>query len=118
MLPTLQTETFADGGARWTFVVPADHPLFEGHFPGHPILPGVVALGWMLAAAERFLGRPLGAVELLNVKFQTVILPGSELELTLAPKPGGRLQATVRSAAGVHASALIPVQEGWIRPAG
>ena len=112
MLPTPYSETLADDGAWWTFTVPADHALFEGHFPGHPILPGVVALGWMLAAAERFLHRPLGAVELLNVKFQVVILPGAELELTVTPKPGGRLQAVVRSVAGVHASALIPVQEG------
>ena len=118
MLPPLRSETVHAESALWTFVVPTDHPLFEGHFPGHPILPGVVALGWMLAASERFLGRPLGAIELLNVKFQVVILPGTELELTVTPKPGGRLQAVVRSAAGVHASALIPVQEGLIRPAG
>ena len=112
MLPPLHSETLADNGGRWTFTVPADHPLFEGHFPSHPVLPGVVALSWMLATAERFLRRPLGAVELLNVKFQVVILPGSELELALTPKPGGRLQAVLRSEAGVHASALIPVQEG------
>ena len=118
MLPPLHSETIQPDGGRWTFTVPADHPLFEGHFPGHPILPGVVALGWMLAAAERFLSRPLGAIELLNVKFQVVILPSSKLELTVTPKPGGRLQALVRSAAGVHASALIPAQEGLIRPAG
>ncbi len=108
MLPALSSETVDANGLRWTFRVPADLPFFEGHFPGHPILPGVVALGWMLAAAERFLARPLEAVELLNVKFQVVILPDAELELTIAPKSGGRLHAAVRSEAGIHASALIP----------
>ena len=112
MLPPLASESLTTDGLRWTFTVPVDHPLFEGHFPGHPILPGVVALGWLLAAGERFLGRTLGSVELLNVKFQLVILPGTRLELTLQPKPGGRLQGIVRSEAGVHASALIPGQEG------
>ena len=112
MQPALLSETRDDDGLRWTFRVPVDLPFFTGHFPGHPILPGVVVLGWMLAAAERFLGRPLAAVELLNVKFQVVVLPGTELELTVAPKAGGRLQATVRSGAGIHASALIPGQEG------
>ncbi|MBE7213530.1 MAG: hypothetical protein INR65_21140 [Gluconacetobacter diazotrophicus] len=112
MLPPLATESLTADGLRWTFTVPVDHPLFEGHFPGHPILPGVVTLGWLLAAAERFLGRPLGDVELLNVKFQVVILPGTPLELTLARKGTGRLQGIVRSEAGVHASALIPSQEG------
>ncbi len=112
MLPPHLTESLTADGLRWTFTVPADSPFLDGHFPGHPILPGVVALGWMLAAAERFLGRNLAGIELLNVKFQVVILPGAELELALTPKPGGRLQGIIRSEAGVHASALIPGQEG------
>ncbi len=112
MLPALLSESRTPDGLRWTFVVPADFPLFEGHFPGHPILPGVVALDWMLAAAERFLQRPLGPVELANVKFQVVILPGAAVELTLTPKPGGWLLTAIRSEAGIHASALIPAQEG------
>ena len=112
MLPALTSESVTADGLRWTFTVPPDFPLFEGHFPGHPILPGVVALGWMMQAAERFLARPLGAVEMLNIKFQVVILPGAELTLTVEPKAGGRLQAAVRSEAGTHASALIPAQDG------
>lgn len=112
MLPALASESLSPEGLRWTFHVAPDFPLFEGHFPGHPILPGVVALAWMLAAAERFLDRPLGAVELLNVKFQVVITPGTAVELTLVPKPGGWLQTVIRSEAGIHASALIPAQEG------
>ena len=112
MLPPLTSETLAADGLRWTFIVPPDLPFFEGHFPGHPILPGVVALAWMLQAAERLLARPLGAVELLNVKFQVVIPPGAELTLTVDVKTGGRLQAAIRSEAGTHASALIPAQDG------
>ena len=111
MSPVLLSEALTTENLRWTFQVPADLPFFEGHFPGHPILPGVVALGWLLAAAERFLARRVEAVELLNVKFQVAILPGAELELTVAPKTGGRLQAVIRSEAGIHASALIPGQE-------
>lgn len=112
MLPPLSSEIHTPDGLIWTFEVPAALPFFEGHFPGHPILPGVVALGWLLAGAEKFLGRSLGAVELLNVKFQVVILPGAQLELSIAPKGGGRLQAILRSEAGTHASALIPAQDG------
>ncbi len=112
MLPALTSEALAADSLCWTFTVPPDLPFFAGHFPGHPILPGVVALGWMLQAAERLLGRPLGAVELLNVKFQVVIPPGAELTLTVDVKAGGRLQAAIRSEAGTHASALIPAQDG------
>ncbi len=109
--PLLESESLSPENLRWTFQVPVDYPFFEGHFPGHPILPGVVALGWMLAGAERFLGRPVEAAELLNVKFQVVILPGARLELLVTPKGGGRLQGMIRSEAGTHASVLIPGQE-------
>lgn len=112
MLPPLTSESRTPDGLRWTLTVPPGLPFFEGHFPGHPILPGVVALDWMMRAAERFLDRPLAGVELLNVKFQVVILPGAELVLTVDAKPGGRLQAAIRSEAGTHASALIPAQDG------
>ena len=112
MLPPLSSEVVGAEGLTWKFFVPMELPFFEGHFPGHPILPGVVALGWLLAAAERFTGRTPAAVELLNVKFQVVILPGAALELSVVPKSGGRLLGTIRSEAGVHASALIPGQNG------
>ncbi len=109
MVPALASEKRTADGLEWRFQAPPGHPLFEGHFPGHPILPGVVALEWMIQAAERFLGRRLATPNLLNLKFQAVILPGAELELTLARKPGNHLAASIRSAAGVHASVLIPV---------
>ena len=110
--PVLQSETVSpDAGLRWTFQVPVDSPFFQGHFPGHSILPGVVALGWMLAGAERLVGRRVQAAELLNVKFQVVVLPGTLLELVVVPKANGRLQAMIRSEAGTHASVLIPGQE-------
>lgn len=34
------------------FVIDADHPALPGHFPGQPIVPGVVVLQHLIAAAE------------------------------------------------------------------
>jgi 3-hydroxymyristoyl/3-hydroxydecanoyl-(acyl carrier protein) dehydratase len=110
MQPPSYVETRAPEALLWRFDVPQESPFFEGHFPGHPLLPGVVTLGWMLAAAERFLGRPLqGGATLHNVKFQVVLLPGQTgVELTVVPQgDAGRLLTRVVSSAGVHASALI-----------
>ena len=34
------------------FTVPHDHPSLPGHFPGRPVVPGVVLLDRVLAAIE------------------------------------------------------------------
>ena len=39
-----------------TLSVPAQHPSLAGHFPGNPIVPGVVLLDEVIAAAEAWLG--------------------------------------------------------------
>ena len=109
MVPVLTSERLSAGELDWTFDVPGDSPFFQGHFPGHPILPGVVALAWMQAAADRLCGAAAGDGTLLNVKFQTVITPGARLHLSLTPKSAGMMLGVVRSEGGVHASALIPV---------
>ena len=39
--------------------IPPDHPAFAGHFPGRPIVPGVLLLDHALLLAEQRMGRPL-----------------------------------------------------------
>lgn len=66
--------------------IAADHPALQGHFPGRPIVPGVVLLDCVLSEAERWLGQAVGARSLKQAKFVSVLLPDetAELELQLA----------------------------------
>src|SRR5215218_7569560 len=64
-------------GLLFSIEIPAGSRLFEGHFPGHPILPGVAHL----AMAERALGAPLTAVR--SLKLRRPVMPGDVLELAL-----------------------------------
>jgi len=64
------------------FVVSPDHPSLPGHFPGHPVVPGVVLLDHVLAAIETTYG-PLGALRLPQVKFVQPLLPGEQAEVAL-----------------------------------
>ncbi|MFP5289305.1 MAG: beta-hydroxyacyl-ACP dehydratase, partial [Thermoanaerobaculia bacterium] len=60
--------------------IPRDSPFFAGHFPGHPILPGIAHLA--LAAG----GRPLAEVRTL--KLRKPVLPGDVLDLSLEEAEG------------------------------
>ena len=71
---------------RTTLRIPATHPALPGHFPGRPIVPGVVLLQAVLDEAERWLGRELSARSLPQAKFSAPLLPeqDAKLELRLA----------------------------------
>lgn len=51
--------------------------FFRGHFPDHPILPGVVQLNLAIEASP--INKPLKAIK--KMKFMDIIAPGDEVEL-------------------------------------
>lgn len=65
--------------AHWT--VPADHPAFAGHFPGTPILPGVMLLDTVLHTMAAATGIALDTCAISSVKFLSPARPGDELAL-------------------------------------
>lgn len=65
------------------FTVPADHPCLPGHFPGRPLVPGVVVLDRVLAAVEVASGRPIETLGLPQVKFLLPLLPGEAARVEL-----------------------------------
>ena len=86
----LQTLADADGDAH--FDVLADHPAFAGHFPGHPVLPGVVLLSFVMQAlaARPLLAERVGATPRLdNAKFLHPVGPGSRLRVALREQGSG-----------------------------
>ena len=66
-----------NSATHWT--VPPDHPVFAGHFPGTPILPGVMLLDTALHAIAAAAGIALDTCELGSVKFLSPAKPGDEL---------------------------------------
>ena len=64
------------------FAIDADHPALPGHFPGRPVVPGVVVLDRVLAAIEAAHG-PLAALRLPQVKFMAPLLPGQVARIEL-----------------------------------
>ena len=64
------------------FSIPLDHPSLAGHFPGRPIVPGVVVLEHVLEAIEAVHG-PLGLLRLPQVKFVQSLLPDETADVVL-----------------------------------
>ncbi len=67
-----------------TFRVPAQHPALAGHFPGNPIVPGVMVLDAVIAAAEQWLGAGLAVHRLSFAKFLTPLKPDETAHIDLA----------------------------------
>lgn len=66
--------------------VPDHSPVFEGHFPGHPILPGALMMetiaqtgGWLILATHRFARMPFLA-QVKEAKMRAFVLPGQRLD--------------------------------------
>jgi 3-hydroxyacyl-[acyl-carrier-protein] dehydratase len=67
--------------------VPQHNTIFEGHFPGYPIMPGVLLIetmaqtsGWLLIALTKFERMPfLGAVK--EAKMRGFVSPGELLKI-------------------------------------
>lgn len=67
-----------------SFVIAPDHPSLPGHFPGRPLVPGVVLLDRVLDAIEAGqAGRALGPLRLPQVKFVQPLLPGEPARVEL-----------------------------------
>ena len=68
-------------------LVPAASTIFEGHFPGYPLMPGVLLIeamaqtsGWLVVALNRFQRMPfLAAVK--EAKLRTFVKPGQLLSI-------------------------------------
>jgi len=65
--------------------VPVESTIFEGHFPGHPLMPGVLLLetmaqasGWLIIGITKFTCMPFFAA-VKEAKFRSFVTPGMAL---------------------------------------
>src|SRR4051812_5746651 len=68
--------------------VPTSSTIFEGHFPGYPLMPGVLLMeamaqtsGWLIIAFTRFTRMPFLAA-FKEAKLRSFVRPGDVLALS------------------------------------
>ena len=90
--------------------VTCNEPFFQGHFPGHPVMPGVLVIE-ALAQAGGILtqltsrtnadGRLFYLVKIDGAKFSKMVVPGDRLELDVSIKRNIRNMALYAAVARV-----------------
>lgn len=84
--------------------IAASHPAFEGHFPGTPVLPGVVLLDEAIRAIELWDGGGPRRWQISSVKFLRAVAPGETLTLEQERLANGTFRFTILSAGHAVAS--------------
>jgi 3-hydroxyacyl-[acyl-carrier-protein] dehydratase len=72
-----------DGTASVEFRFAATDPVFAGHFPNQPLVPGVFQLEMARLGAEWLLGEQLGVREISKAKFLRPIIPAELVRMNL-----------------------------------
>jgi 3-hydroxyacyl-[acyl-carrier-protein] dehydratase len=89
-----QVEEITDDRIVAQKIVRAEEPHFAGHFPGHPVMPGVLIVealaqtGALLAASVRGFDPDRQVVLLLGIdkaRFRKPVVPGDTLRLEVVP---------------------------------
>ena len=93
-----------------TLRVPASHPALPGHFPGNPLVPGVVFLAGVVAAAERLYEGRVRVTGMPGVKFLAPVRPDREVLLTLMPAAAGLLKFECRLGESLVATGSLELE--------
>jgi len=94
--------------------LPVDHPAYAGHFPGQPILPGVVLLDAALHALADVHGNPAATGQIKSAKFLSPVLPGEPLTLHYSALAAGGFRFELRSDARAVASGAVAFTPGAV----
>ncbi len=94
-------------------VIPADHPSLPGHFPRHPIVPGVVILDEVFAALRDW-QESISVKTIPSVKFLVPLKPEQPFTISFCEMDHNQISFSCR----VESQVVVQGQIGIDRKAG
>lgn len=90
-----------------TLTIEAEHPHFEGHFPGFPVLPAVSQVNLVMKALRESLDSPLKATAIRRAKFRAVLRPNTTVHLEVVRLSGDSARWVLRDETVVYSMGEI-----------
>ncbi len=99
--------------------VTANEPFFQGHFPGHPVMPGVLIVEAMAQAGAVLAVRSsdydaakqvIYFMAIDGVKFRKPVVPGDQLRLEVTPLRKGKTVWKMRGEAKVEGNVVCEAE--------
>lgn len=95
--------------------IPSTHPSLSGHFPGNPVVPGVILLEQVLSALQQW--HPQARVKGFQaVKFLQPVKPGCRFTIALEQTAGGSISFKCRSGRELLNSGTVILQPTHSQP--
>ena len=93
--------------------VTPDLSWFQGHFPGEPVLAGIIQTHWAVQAASVLFDLDGTPQHIKRLKFSNIIVPPRTIELTLARHGENEVQFQIQGEALQHSQGrlIFPEQQ-------
>lgn len=106
--PQIDAESVTLPRAEFQLVIPDDLLYLRGHFPGRPVVPGVVQIHWAIHLAERHLNLRSIFMGIEALKFHRIMQPRCPVKLSLEySDSAGKLYFSYESEFGCHSKGRI-----------
>lgn len=96
-------------------IIDASHPALSGHFPGNPVVPGVVILDAVFQALGEWQAG-LAPVQVQNAKFVSPLLPQEALRISLSLRDGSSAGFECRVAGRLVAQGTLALKRDGHEP--
>ena len=108
--PKILEEARGSDSLEWSCLVPRDLACFAGHFPGAPVVPGVLQLDWAMDGIAVLLGKTPEITRIESLKFPAPLKPGARCRLAVRIGRDGSVDFRIWSDGCEHAKGRVRLE--------